>query len=61
VNSLSQPQLFLRVVRPALSNKEEDIYVFKVPTLRKVATPPPYFHDGSVATLPEAAAVPQQQ
>jgi len=34
-----------------------DIYVFKVPTLRNVAMTPPYFHDGSVATLPEAVRV----
>jgi cytochrome c peroxidase len=31
-----------------------DLYVFKVASLRNVATTPPYFHDGSVATLPEA-------
>jgi cytochrome c peroxidase len=31
-----------------------DKYVFKVPSLRNVAMTPPYFHDGSVATLPEA-------
>jgi cytochrome c peroxidase len=31
-----------------------DMYVFKVPSLRNVAMTPPYFHDGSVATLPEA-------
>ena len=34
-----------------------DTYVFKVPTLRNVALTPPYFHDGSVATLPEAVRV----
>src|SRR5215831_14579868 len=28
-----------------------DLYVFKVPSLRNVAMTPPYFHDGSVATL----------
>ena len=31
-----------------------DMYVFKVPSLRNVAMTPPYFHDGSVATLAEA-------
>lgn len=31
-----------------------DLYVFKVASLRNVAMTPPYFHDGSVATLPEA-------
>ena len=34
-----------------------DLYVFKVPSLRNVAMTPPYFHDGSVATLPEAVRV----
>jgi cytochrome c peroxidase len=34
-----------------------DTYVFKVPSLRNVAMTPPYFHDGSVATLPEAVRV----
>ena len=35
----------------------EDLYVFRVPSLRNVAKTPPYFHDGSVATLPEAIKV----
>jgi cytochrome c peroxidase len=34
-----------------------DLYVFKVPSLRNVAMTPPYFHDGSVATLPDAVRV----
>ena len=34
-----------------------DAYVFKVPGLRNVAMTPPYFHDGSVARLPEAVRV----
>ncbi len=34
-----------------------DMYVFKVPSLRNVAMTPPYFHDGSVATLAEAVRV----
>lgn len=34
-----------------------DLYVFKVSGLRNVAMTPPYFHDGSVATLPEAVRV----
>jgi cytochrome c peroxidase len=34
-----------------------DMYVFKVASLRNVAMTPPYFHDGSVATLPEAVRV----
>jgi len=34
-----------------------DKYVFKVPSLRNVSMTPPYFHDGSVATLPHAVRV----
>src|SRR5262249_21401052 len=34
-----------------------DLYVFKVPSLRNVAKTPPYFHDGSVATLDQAVKV----
>lgn len=40
-----------------LSKNEADMYVFKVASLRNVAMTPPYFHDGSVATLPEAVKV----
>jgi len=34
-----------------------DTYVFKVPSLRNVAMTPPYFHDGSVAKLPDAVRI----
>src|SRR6185295_5629112 len=40
-----------------ITGKEEDKYVFKVPSLRNVAKTAPYFHDGSVATLEEAVAI----
>ncbi len=40
-----------------VTKKSEDLYVFKVPSLRNVAMTPPYFHDGSVATLTEAVRV----
>lgn len=36
---------------------EADAFMFKVPQLRNVAATPPYFHDGSVATLPQAVRV----
>ncbi len=36
---------------------EADAFMFKVPQLRNVAVTPPYFHDGSVATLPQAVRV----
>ena len=42
--------------RYKLTKKEEDKFFFKVPSLRNVAITEPYFHDGSIATLPEAVA-----
>jgi cytochrome c peroxidase len=51
------------VVTPAdygrynVTGREEDRYRFKVPSLRNVADTAPYFHDGSAATLEEAARV----
>jgi cytochrome c peroxidase len=39
------------------TGKEEDKWIFKVPQLRNVAMTPPYFHDGSVATLDDAVRV----
>ena len=39
------------------TKKDEDLYIFKVPQLRNVAMTPPYFHDGSVATLEDAVRV----
>lgn len=40
-----------------VTHKDADLYVFKVPILRNVARTPPYFHDGSVAALPEAVRI----
>jgi cytochrome c peroxidase len=40
-----------------LTRKPDDMYVFKVPGLRNVAMTPPYFHDGSVSTLPVAVRI----
>lgn len=37
--------------------QESDLYMFKVPTLRNIAKTAPYFHDGSVAELPEAVRI----
>jgi cytochrome c peroxidase len=34
-----------------------DMYMFKVPGLRNVALTPPYFHDGSAATLADAVRI----
>jgi cytochrome c peroxidase len=43
--------------RFAVTKKEEDRYVFRVPMLRNVAKTAPYFHDGSVETLDRAVQV----
>ena len=40
-----------------ITNDLADLYVFKVPSLRNVAMTPPYFHDGAVASLPEAVRI----
>jgi len=37
-----------------ITHKEEDKYVFKVPSLRNVSLTAPYMHDGRAATLKEA-------
>jgi len=37
-----------------ITKKEEDKFVFKVPSLRNVALTAPYMHDGRVSTLKEA-------
>lgn len=38
----------------ARSGREQDRYVFKVPTLNNIALTAPYYHDGSVPTLKQA-------
>lgn len=40
--------------RHDVTKKDEDKLVFRVPTLRNIEHTAPYFHNGSVATLPEA-------
>ena len=39
------------------TKSEADAFMFKVPQLRNVAVTPPYFHDGAVATLPQAVRI----
>ena len=43
--------------RYALTGREDDRHVFKVPSLRNVTLTAPYFHDGSIASLDEAIAI----
>lgn len=40
-----------------VTKKEEDKYVFKVPSLRNVTKTFPYFHDGSVAKIQDAVRI----
>jgi cytochrome c peroxidase len=39
------------------TKNEADAFIFKVQQLRNVAVTPPYFHDGSVATLDDAVRI----
>jgi cytochrome c peroxidase len=43
--------------RVEVTKNPDDLYVFRVPSLRNVAMTAPYFHDGSAATLAEAVKV----
>jgi cytochrome c peroxidase len=43
--------------RYKVTGRDEDRHRFRVPSLRLAALTPPYFHDGSVATLEEAVRV----
>ena len=52
-----KPEPEVDLGRMKVTNKEDDWAAFKVPSLRNVARSAPYFHDGSVATLPEAVTV----
>ena len=43
--------------RFAVTGREEDRHVFKVPSLRNVSRTAPYFHDASAATLDQAVLI----
>jgi cytochrome c peroxidase len=43
--------------RVEVTKNPDDLYVFRVPSLRNVAMTAPYFHDGSVATLAGAVKI----
>ena len=45
------------VGRFSMTKKDEDKFVFRVPSLRNVARTAPYFHDGSVDTLDRAVRI----
>ncbi len=43
--------------RFAVTGRERDRYVFRVPSLRNVAVTAPYFHNGKIPTLKKAVAI----
>jgi cytochrome c peroxidase len=43
--------------RFTITGREEDLRVFRVPSLRNVAVTAPYFHDGRTASLAEAVEI----
>jgi cytochrome c peroxidase len=43
--------------RYELTRKDDDLYLFKIASLRNVAMTPPFFHDGSVTLLPDAVRI----
>ncbi|GHE77378.1 hypothetical protein GCM10011501_01120 [Thalassotalea profundi] len=45
------------VGRSAITGKDSDKFVFKVPTLRNISLTYPYFHDGAVWSLKEAVKI----
>lgn len=49
-----KPRVTKDLGRYNVTKNPEDKNVFKVPSLRNIALTAPYFHDGSVKTLPEA-------
>jgi len=50
-------QLLEDTGRFAHTNNENDKHIFKVPSLRNVAQTSPYFHNGSIETLPDAVKI----
>jgi len=46
-----------RLGRYEVTKKEEDKFVFRVPSLRNIALTSPYMHDGRVKTLKEAVEI----
>ncbi|MDQ7037674.1 MAG: cytochrome-c peroxidase [Aquificota bacterium] len=55
--TLEKPTMPMDVGRFAVTHRKEDLYVFKVPSLRNITRTYPYFHDGSVWNLEDAVQV----
>ena len=51
------PAMAADLGRYTLTGREEDRFVFRVPSLRNVALTAPYFHDGGIRRLDEAVAI----
>jgi cytochrome c peroxidase len=51
------PQTDADLGRYAVTKRESDRHVFKVPSLRNLTLTAPYFHDGSATTIPQAVEV----
>jgi len=54
VGTAGKAEADVDIGRMTVTKNASDWAAFKVPSLRNVAKSPPYFHDGSVATLAEA-------
>ena len=52
-----KPTIEVDFGRFGVTKKEEDLFVFKVPSLRNVEHTYPYFHDGSVWSLEDAVRI----
>jgi len=55
--TIDSPTMTMDVGLFAVTHDENDLYVFKVPSLRNITRTYPYFHDGSVWDLGDATQV----
>ncbi len=54
---VGKPAIKVDFGRFGVTKKEEDMFVFKVPSLRNIEHTYPYFHDGSVWSLEDAVQI----
>ncbi len=55
--TIDTPTMGMDVGRFAVTHETQDLYIFKVPTLRNITRTYPYFHDGSVWDLRDATQI----
>ncbi|HET8985683.1 MAG TPA: cytochrome-c peroxidase, partial [Trueperaceae bacterium] len=55
--TIDSPTMTMDVGLFAVTHDENDLYVFKVPSLRNITRTYPYFHDGSVWSLGDATQI----